>query len=503
MKILLAGSENKESAKMMYDVGAKNLLFSYYYLRKQKDPEEFLKPMRARAEFMFLDSGAHTFFHEAGISAIHGEKVTKTAESPDAYIRKYIEWLKKWGHYFDGYAELDIDQIVGHDKILEWHDLWKESKLPNVVYVYHPSQPISYWEKICSENKYVGIQGNLPLQRYTKYFQIAKEYKTKVHGFAMTKVDAMLKIPFFSVDSTSWQSGERFGMTFEFNGRNLLAHLKDDKVKVRTRLKAKVAKAGLDPKKLIADERWTVGRWNILQWMEFEKYIDGHSKSYWDDGTTQEPNADKEKPKGKGQYLPESTRGKIQEILKDPTIEQRRRIAHQYAMRGNLHGFKNGKTLRANAFMTCSNCYVSDKCPAYNAPSKENPSPVCAFSEVFNDTFKSSDFDIRNMDTVVESYNRVVTTLLGRLARASFFEQMDGGMIDKALVPLYGILVEFLKIQKKDATPPPGQYTQNNYYVAAEQLRQLPDDKRKSVADAIRTALGNEQDGTGESSLPS
>lgn len=507
MKILFAGSENSESAKMMEEMGAKNLLLSYYYLRKKKDPSKLLDPLRKSAQFLFLDSGAHTFFHEAGISVVHGKKETATQESPDQYLREYIDWLKQWEHYFDGYAELDIDQIVGHDKILEWHALWKESKLPNVVYVYHPSQPISYWEKICAENKYVGIQGNLPLARYIHYFKTAKQYKTKVHGFAMTKTEAMLKMPFFSVDSTSWQSGERFGITYEFNGRNLLMHLKDDKVKARRKLKPKVAKAGLDPEALIRDERGTVGRWNLLQWIEFEKYIDSHSKTYWDDSitannvtTVEKPKGETKEPKGKtrdpAKYLPDSHRGKIMEIRQDPTIEERRRIAVAYANRGNMYNFKHGKYMSANAFMTCANCYVSDKCPAYQEPTEENKTPVCAFSEIFNDTFKADNFDVRNMDTVIESYNRVVTTLLQRLSRAAFFEQMDGGMVDKALVPLYGILVEFMKIQKKDTSPPPGQYTQNNYYVAAEQLKQLSPEKRKQVADAIRTALGDEPRGS-------
>lgn len=537
MKVLLAGSESKESASRMREMGAKHLLLSYYYLRNKKDPVPFLEEMRQNSTFMFLDSGAHTFFHEAGISAVHGEKKTKTAENPEQYLHEYIQWLKEYGSYFDGYAELDIDQIVGHDKILEWHKIWEESGLDKIVYCYHPTQPISYWEKICKENHYVGIQGNLPLQKYVGYLNVAKKYGTKVHGFAMTKTEPMQKLPFFSVGSTSWQSGERFGTTFEFNGRNMIAHLKDDKVAMRRKLKRKAEALGINSEAWIKDSRVEVGQWNVAQWLEMEKFIDKTAKRYWvDDRTgkkTKEEIAQIERdgkytPPGKkyvddtntpeevekslqGQNINNEERlegeekepnvlpvkpnvgkvGNIQEYLKDPTIEQRRREAHDLAMRGNINALKNGsssKRISSNAFMTCENCYVADRCPKYQEPTPENPRPLCAFSQWFNTKFGAEDFDIRNGESVMNTYNALIASLLERLGRANFFEQMDGGMVDKNLSPLYAQLTELLKLQKKEE-PAGNTFVQNNYYGPASKVRNLDETKRNKLRDAIRGAI--------------
>lgn len=502
MKILFAGSESNESSSLMQRMGAKHLLLSYYYLRKKKDPTKVLDSLRKSASFMFLDSGAHTFFHEAGISVVHGEKKQKTEETPDQYIREYIEWLKQYGNYFDGYAELDIDQIVGHEKILEWHAMWKESKLPNVVYVYHPTQPISYWEKICAENKYVGIQGNLPLPRYNSYFSIAKRYKTKVHGFAMTKTDPMMKLPFFSVDSTSWQAGERFGMTYEFKVNKLLVHTKDEKQRVRRRLKPNIEKLGINYEAVMKDERSAVGEWNISQWIAFEEYIDKHSKKYWEDDTTAnnvesrksdgkketKTSEPKKKPSSQALYIPEEYRGKIMKFRQDPNIEERRRVAAAYANRGNLHNFKHGKYASTNAFMTCANCYVSDKCPAYQEPTEENQKPVCAFSSMFNKVFKADSFDVRDQETVMESFNAVTSALLTRLSRALFFEEMDGGMLDKNVAVLFSTLIEMLNVNKPKE-PQKGVYTQNNFYGLSESIAGMSEEQRSIIVEAIGKAL--------------
>lgn len=197
----------------------------------------------------------------------------------------------------------------------------------------------------------------------------------------------------------------------------------------------------------------------------------------------------RKKSSGQGKYLPESTKGKIQQILENPDIESRRRIAHEHSMRGNLNGFKKGKYVTGNTFTTCNHCYVSDKCPVYQAPTPDNPSPLCAFSDMFNGIFKIENFDVRNFYSVIESYNCVVTSLLQRLARASFFEELDGGMLDKSLVPLYKSLSDFLKVRRKDLASLPREYMQTNSQIFAEEVKKLSPEQQKIITDALSKAL--------------
>lgn len=69
MKIIFAGAENVKSFNdVLVPVEAPHLLVSYFYLRKENKVKlhEKLKKLRAQAKYLFLDSGAHTFFTTSG-----------------------------------------------------------------------------------------------------------------------------------------------------------------------------------------------------------------------------------------------------------------------------------------------------------------------------------------------------------------------------------------------------------------------------------------------------
>lgn len=115
----------------------------------------------------------------------------------------------------------------------------------------------------------------------------------------------------------SRQLGARFGLTFKFDGRALSQLGKDDKVKFRKGNTNKAKALGIDAEKWLADDRYQVDKWNILQWMNFEEYIDKHSKKYW---TEKRPNDITEKPESAF----EKNKGNIQLILREnPDIGMR------------------------------------------------------------------------------------------------------------------------------------------------------------------------------------
>lgn len=221
MKIFLAGVEQQDSYKVVGEKKIKNAFLSYYYLRKNTTPEK-MSFFRNNLELIILDSGAHTFFSEMageGLSVSVHKKKTKTKDTPDEYWEKYKSWLIKYSPFIDFFVELDIGEIVGQKKVLEWREELKALGLYHkCITVYHPD--IMSWDDYIStledsQSKYVALEGDRPQKRSRlPYLKLIKECYTrgiKVHGFAMTKVSVVETYPFYSVDSTSWKAGCQYG----------------------------------------------------------------------------------------------------------------------------------------------------------------------------------------------------------------------------------------------------------------------------------------------------
>jgi hypothetical protein len=223
MKIYLSSAETAGGTKVLMDVKQpKNLLVSYYYLRSWKDEKvvKLLEDFKKQGNSLFLDSGAHSFLNEVdsltvGRKSIAQKKKTRTKGTPEEYFEKYLKFLKKYQHYFDLIAELDIDLIVGYKKVVEWRDNLRDIGIENsrLVLVYHPTIPnwTKEWEMWAKQGYCLGI-GSFPSKEIHNYlFSVALKYKARVHGFAMTKNDYLLEYPWYSVDSSSWNIGQRYG----------------------------------------------------------------------------------------------------------------------------------------------------------------------------------------------------------------------------------------------------------------------------------------------------
>jgi hypothetical protein len=221
MNIYLAGMEQLDGWPFIQRGDIINAFVSYYYVRKKGNSKR-MAVMRQKIKRIIIDSGAHSFFAETSqaLSASVVVKKHKTKESPEQFFKEYKEWLHEYWDCFDYFVELDIGEIVGQKRVLEWREeLKKEGLFKKCITVVHPK--IVSWDDFLqmlddSESKYIAIEGDRPNRErlpYNKYLKVAYERGIKVHGFAMTKVDAMDKYPFTSVDSTSWKAGAQYGCT--------------------------------------------------------------------------------------------------------------------------------------------------------------------------------------------------------------------------------------------------------------------------------------------------
>jgi len=240
MKLFLAGTfiaeEFTKKYKPLY------VLESFYYIKPWQVQE-----MRNWRMFL-LDSGAFTFLHAAG------EKVVDW----DAYLSRYIAFIRE--HDIQYFFELDVDAIVGYDKVRAMRARLEQETEKRCIPVWHRSRGLEEFKRLCKEYRYIGIGGfaiktilpnEFPFVR--KLIQIAAGYGTKVHGLGYTRKDAP-EFGFFSVDSTTWSTAVSFGSTSYFDGQKI--------VTVRP-----------PPGKMGGDHRLR-REYALQEWIKYQKYLD-------------------------------------------------------------------------------------------------------------------------------------------------------------------------------------------------------------------------------------
>ena len=153
---------------------------------------------------MLVDSGAHSFQK--------GKKVDW-----DKYTEDYAEFIKK----FDkpnvlGYFEMDVDNIIGYNKVLELRKVLE--KVSNkIIPVWHKNRGISEYKKMCKDysGKIVAITGfkneDIKDEQYMMFLKYAKKYNCRVHCLGMTRKKILDEVPFDYVDSSSWIQHSIYG----------------------------------------------------------------------------------------------------------------------------------------------------------------------------------------------------------------------------------------------------------------------------------------------------
>jgi hypothetical protein len=165
-----------------------------------------------------IDSGAHT---------LQQPSKTWTNEELETFVKAYEIFVKKTCHVpcIKFYAEMDIDNIVGEDKVREWRERLS-AITPKVVPVWHPTREKDIsnpkeWIKYCKDYEWVSLGGSwklgLPADYQFALVKYAYEQGTKVHAMGCTGFYHNLEVPFYSVDSSSWLSGEEHGLVPDFD----------------------------------------------------------------------------------------------------------------------------------------------------------------------------------------------------------------------------------------------------------------------------------------------
>lgn len=216
------------------------ILESFYYADETTE-----KLLPYFGDFL-LDSGAFTFMSNS-----------KRQVNWEEYIEKYADFINR--NKIEKFFELDIDSIVGYQKVLKYRA--KLEKLTNrqSIPVWHISRGVKEYQRMCDEYSYVSIGGIVAREiKPDKYYlfpqMIFEAHKrgARVHGLGFTSLEWLPKVKFDSVDSTAWTTGNRFGFVYQFNGRTMIKH-------------------DVPKGKRLADSK-KVAEINYLEWVKFQKW---------------------------------------------------------------------------------------------------------------------------------------------------------------------------------------------------------------------------------------
>lgn len=212
MKIFLSALENAQMSKsegiepiaaaLVRDgVKMKYNLMSYFYIRGKEPLAEFI---RNNTEEILIDSGAHSFQK--------GKLVDW-----DTYTRQYADFIRKFDRpNVVGYFEMDVDNIIGYEKVLELRAVL-ETASDKIIPVWHKNRGLDNFKEMCQQyaGKVVAITGfkneDILDDQYIMFLKYARKYGCKVHCLGMTRRKVLDKVPFDYTDSSSWSAQARYG----------------------------------------------------------------------------------------------------------------------------------------------------------------------------------------------------------------------------------------------------------------------------------------------------
>lgn len=270
MKFHFAGLEiGSNSPFDIYKIKPKYILGSFYYLKKRNDIflNEYFDYINSEyCKSFILDSGAFTYMFAS-------EKQKKEIiENIDKYIKDYSDFIKKWK--CQNYIEIDIDSIIGYDKVKKNTEKLENAVGYNSMPVFHNryrnkndlDNMLNKYDYICISN-FNGKKTSTIFKNIKAIVKYAGISNVKVHGLALTGNKVTQEIPdFYSLDSTSWTSGIRFGQIPFFD-------TKFKKIINKSSLKKKVS-GGKEGRKKIMFHAMT-------EWNKYANYLEQENGHRW------------------------------------------------------------------------------------------------------------------------------------------------------------------------------------------------------------------------------
>jgi hypothetical protein len=470
---------------------------SFHYLRKksQKKLDELLYRTSPEDVVYFIDSGAFTF-QSVEPEEIERQGTQAFLDKVSRYVDEYAQFLERYRSRIFCAAEMDIDSVFDDcqafgkgcgrwtlqyreqcddwnlkqkwsgkfgyapQPVLDWRKQLQQTGVPIVV-GWHECRDWAGWLDQCQKHPYnaVGSDHNMAIGQWFRYLNEARKTKTRVHGFAVTKPEYIRRYPFYSVDSTSWLDGSKFGTTFAFQSGRIRYYTNLVKDQVRKRLRRVYKEWGVDLEALDADRGEAVDEINLIAWMQYAEYLHRvPNKDYWESEANGQPKGSLGPPRGESSPVeipvelddlssvdpenefsgvggePEMEEGEI--VSEPPKIS----VSVPAIVEKNPLRILDNKPAEAGALakMKCDNCYISDSCD-YKQDGAE-----CHF-ELSNTFTSPAEF--------AGAFQTVLQLQYQRILHATMIEKRDGGVIDRQLSAEFQRLTDMMMTFREMVAP--------------------------------------------------
>lgn len=176
-----------------------------YHFHRDTDLEELRARLGGDVDF-FADSGAYS-------AANSGATIN---------LADYAAWLRHWDPLLTVQSTLDV---IGDPAATAANTEALQELGCAPLPVFHVGTPWYVLERLCADHPYVALGGmarlavggakqKMLMPWLIKCFRIARGHGTVFHGFGLTSPRIVQQLPFYSVDSSGYTFGQRFGMVY-------------------------------------------------------------------------------------------------------------------------------------------------------------------------------------------------------------------------------------------------------------------------------------------------
>jgi hypothetical protein len=189
------------------DAQPAKFLLSYHYF-KSMDLDALVDGMHTKP-MVFADSGAYSAW----------------TQGAEVKVKEYADWLKRWSHIITTYVNLDVIRDPGataaNQRLLE-----REGLQP--IPVFHTGSDFAVLDDLAKSYPYIALGGMVGssaaacLKWAAECMRRTRQHGTAFHGFGQTRKQVIESLPWYSVDSSSWASGHRYGALDVWVGRKFV-----------------------------------------------------------------------------------------------------------------------------------------------------------------------------------------------------------------------------------------------------------------------------------------